>query len=88
MTEERRRWLRVAPDPAEPVEVQIMGPGFLEVVNALNVCQEGVGIHLPHGIDPEYVDQQVEIILTLPRCRPAHTSSPTARTTCSSTSMI
>ena len=72
MTLERRRYLRVIPDPARPVEVQIMGPGFLEIVNAVNVSVGGIGVYIPHGLDAQYLNKPVEVILTLPRCRPVH----------------
>ncbi len=49
-----------------------MGPGFLEIVNALNVSVGGIGVYIPHGLDAEYLNQPVEVILTLPRCRPVH----------------
>jgi hypothetical protein len=60
------------PDPDKPVEIQIMGPGFLEVVNAINVSVAGVGFFIPHGLDHEFLNKPVEIILTLPRYRPMH----------------
>lgn len=69
---ERRREARVVPYPSHPVEVQIMGPGFLEIVQATNISVGGVGVYLPHGIDPAAVGAKVEVILTLPSCRPAH----------------
>jgi hypothetical protein len=72
MSVDRRRHMRVVPDPARPVEVQIMGPGFLEIVDALNVSVGGIGVFIPHGLDVEYLNKPVEVILTLPRCRPVH----------------
>lgn len=49
-----------------------MGPGFLEIVDALNVSVAGLGFYLPHGLDAALLDQPVELILTLPRHRPVH----------------
>ena len=67
---ERRRVERVVPDPRSPIEVQIMGNGFLEVVNAVNISTKGVGIYLRHGLDETLLGSRVEIVLVLPRCRP------------------
>lgn len=69
---DRRREKRVRPYANRPVEVQIMGPGFLEIVQATDISVGGVGVYIPHGIDPSAVGKNVEIILTLPACRPAH----------------
>jgi len=69
---DRRREKRVRPYANRPVEVQIMGPGFLEIVQATDISVGGVGVYIPHGIDPSVVGKKVEIILTLPACRPAH----------------
>jgi c-di-GMP-binding flagellar brake protein YcgR len=49
-----------------------MGPGFLEIVQATDISLGGVGVFIPHGVDPSVVGKKVEIILTLPACRPAH----------------
>ena len=72
MSRDRRRHLRVVPEPGRPIEVQIMGPGYLEIVDATNIAVAGVGVFIPHWVASEYVDTPVEIILTLPRCRPVH----------------
>lgn len=69
---ERRREVRVVPYDSHPVEVQIMGAGFLEIVKATDISVGGVGVYIPHGIDPGSVNMKVELILTLPSCRPAH----------------
>ncbi len=70
MIMERRKSKRVMPEPHNPVEVQVMGNGFLEGVNAVNISVSGVGIYLQHGLDEVYVGSKVEIILSLPNCRP------------------
>ena len=72
MSSERRHHPRVVPEPARPIEVQIMGPGYLEIVEATNIAVGGVGIFIPHWIASEYVDTRVELILTMPHCRPVH----------------
>ncbi|MEN9580295.1 MAG: hypothetical protein RJA70_3304 [Pseudomonadota bacterium] len=67
--QERRKAERVATDPRHPVEVQVMGNGFLEVVNAVNISILGVGIFLNHGLDDTHLGKHVEIVLTLPGCK-------------------
>ena len=69
---ERRQTPRVQPDPHHPVEVQVMGPGFLEIVEATDLGLGGVGFYLPHGVDGSLLNSPVEIVMTLPRARPIH----------------
>jgi hypothetical protein len=69
---ERRQSPRVEPDPFHPVEVQIMGSGFLEIVEAADLGVGGVGFYLPHGVDGSLLNTPVEIIITLPRARSIH----------------
>ncbi len=69
---ERRQAPRVRPDPSQPVEVQIMGPGFLEIVQATDLGVGGVGFYLPHGLDRSLLNSPVELIITLPRSRSVH----------------
>jgi hypothetical protein len=69
---ERRQTPRVRPDPNHPVEVQVMGPGFLEIVEATDLGLGGVGFYLPHGVDRSLLNSPVEIIITLPRARSIH----------------
>ena len=58
---------RVRPDPSERVEVQIMGPGFLDVVHARDISLGGVGVWIPHGFEGCDISAPVELVLTLPR---------------------
>jgi hypothetical protein len=58
--------LRVRPDPQRPVEVQVMGPGFLDVLHARDVSETGLGLFVPHGFAGCDVKQGVELIVKLP----------------------
>jgi len=58
--------LRVHPDPHRPVEVQVMGPGFLDVFHARDVSQTGLGILVPNGFEGCDLLPAVELIVTLP----------------------
>ena len=58
--------LRVRPEPHRAVEVQVMGPGFLDVLRARDVSQTGLGILVPHGFEGCDLAGDVELIVTLP----------------------
>lgn len=55
---------------SERVEVQIMGPGFLDVVLARDISLGGVGVWVPHGFRGCDTSAPVELILTLPSRKP------------------
>jgi hypothetical protein len=58
--------LRVRPEHSRPVEVQVMGPGFLDVFHVRDVSQTGLGILVPHGFEGCDLLGDVELIVTLP----------------------
>jgi hypothetical protein len=62
----------VRPHPTAPIEVQLMGDGFLEVVHAIDISTKCVGIFLEHGIDDQQFGSRAEVILVLPRCQAVH----------------
>lgn len=57
---------RVRPASTDPVEVQIMGQGFLDIVNARDIGLGGVGVWIPHGFTGCDTSVPVELVLTLP----------------------
>lgn len=69
-SEEIRRKQRVVPLPRQPVEVQVMGRGTLDVLHARNVSLNGIGIYVEHGFDGLDLSEPVELIVTLPGTTP------------------
>ena len=67
---EQRQSPRVVPLSSRPVEVQIMGRAFLEVLTAEDVSVGGVGVRVPHGLDIGDQDEPVELIVSLPGAKP------------------
>ncbi len=63
---ERRKFARVHPDPKHPIEVQIMGNDFLDIVFARNISEGGMKIMVPHLFAGCDIDSTVEFIVTLP----------------------
>ncbi len=57
---------RVTPRGGAPVEIQVMGPGRLDVLNARNVSQTGIGVYVPHGFSGCDLEAEVELVITLP----------------------
>lgn len=66
----KRQNARVRPSPARPVEVQIMGAGSLDVLNASNISVTGIGVRVPHRFEGCDLAAEVELVVTLPGRRP------------------
>jgi hypothetical protein len=58
--------VRVRPNPDQPVEVQVMGPAFLEVLHVRDVSEVGLGVFAPRGFDGCELRGAIELIVTLP----------------------
>ncbi|HIF93909.1 MAG TPA: PilZ domain-containing protein [Myxococcales bacterium] len=61
---------RVTPRHGAPVEIQVMGRGTPDVLDARNVSQTGVGIYVAHDFAGCDLDETVELVITLPYERP------------------
>lgn len=72
---ESRKQLRVQADPSAPIRVDIMGQGFLDVLNARDISVGGLGIRVSHGFEGCDIDSAVELIVTLGRARPFKTTA-------------
>ncbi len=69
MFKDKRRHPRVIPLSTAPVEVQIMGNGFLEVLHAEDISVGGIAIHAPLGFTTAEMDETVKLIVTIPGAR-------------------
>jgi c-di-GMP-binding flagellar brake protein YcgR len=63
---ERRDSPRVRPGLRESIEVQIVAPGVLEVVRAVDISEGGVGILVEQGLGEDLVGAEVELLITMP----------------------
>ena len=70
MSESRRVAGRAHPKPDEPVEVQLMGDGFLDIFEARDISTTGVGIIVPYRFEGCALRSPVELVITLPRTEP------------------
>jgi c-di-GMP-binding flagellar brake protein YcgR len=64
--ENQRKNERVVPDESDPIEVQIMGDGFLEILTAKDIGPGGVGIYVEHGFQGLNIIRDVEIVISIP----------------------
>ncbi len=69
LVSEKRRFVRVAPLPSAPVEIQIMGSTFLDVLRARDLSAGGVCVHVPHAFDGCDLAVEVALVLKLPKRR-------------------
>ena len=66
----RRAHSRVRPKPGEPIEVQLIGPDFIEVLEVRDISAGGLGLQVPHQFEGSNIASQVDVIIKLPRQRP------------------
>jgi c-di-GMP-binding flagellar brake protein YcgR len=67
---ERRAYVRVRPDPAHPIKVQIVGNGFIEVLKARDISVGGLAVQIPHDLDLRPGQNSVELVISLPGSKP------------------
>lgn len=70
VVERRKPAARARPAGDEPVLVQIMGEGFLDVLAARDISASGMSIVVPHRFEDCDLDRAVELVVTLPGERP------------------
>lgn len=70
---EQRKDPRARPLDAEPVRIDIMGDGFLEVLVARDISVGGVGVFVRHDFKGCDIDSQVDLIVKLGTERPFKT---------------
>ncbi len=68
-TRNRRPSPRIRPGESSPVEVQIMGSRSLDIMYARDISVAGVAVYLDHGLEGYDKNEEVEILITLPRER-------------------
>ena len=66
----RPRYTRVRPTRSQPIKVQVMGPRFLDALEARNISRSGVAFWMPDAIPGCELDAVVRLLVTLPDERP------------------
>ncbi len=70
---ERRDSVRVRPPMREPVEVQFVAAGTLDMVQAVDISERGIALRLNLRVDPGLVGKPVDLVISIPGFRPFHT---------------
>lgn len=67
--EERRKLirLRIKPSSNKKIEVQIIGPNFIEHLYARDISPSGIGIFVPHNFKDCNIDDVLDFVITLPK---------------------
>ena len=65
--ENKRLEERVVPNELEPIEIQIMGDGFIDILIAKDIGPGGVGIYVAHGFQGLNIVNDVEVVISIPR---------------------
>ena len=61
---------RVKPLEAEPVEVQVMSIGSIDILRAFDISLKGIGIRSPQKYEIDQKEERVDLIITLPGAKP------------------
>ncbi|THB63426.1 MAG: PilZ domain-containing protein [Gammaproteobacteria bacterium] len=61
-----RKHVRIEPENGRPIRVDINGNGFIDVVNATDISQNGIGITVPHKFANCRTDSEVNLLIALP----------------------
>jgi c-di-GMP-binding flagellar brake protein YcgR len=67
--DKRRAHARVHPSQVEPIEVQLMGTDFLDVLDVRDISAGGLGLLVPHLFEGCNIDAQIDVIIALPHER-------------------
>lgn len=65
--DERRKYIRVLPEHNHPISVDINGENFIEVLEAIDISEGGVGISVPYRFKGCYIDMPVTLVISLPQ---------------------
>lgn len=63
----RRRFERFRPKPDKPVRVDINGENFLDILNAYDIAEGGIGFHADHPFAGRSIERPVHLVIGLPR---------------------
>jgi len=66
MQAEKRKYIRVQPWEAEPVEVHLMGSELLDVLEAKDISLGGIGILAPNHFRSWEMNETIQILVALP----------------------
>jgi PilZ domain len=66
---EQRVHRRVRPHPGKPVQIQIIGSDFLDVLVPIDVSEGGVGLRVSHRFEGCTVNVVLDFIVKLPSVR-------------------
>lgn len=63
---ERRRYIRVTPEPERPIRVDINGENFLDILYVSDISEGGIGFQVEHQFSGCAIERPVHFILDLP----------------------
>jgi len=70
MREDAPSAARVCPDPDEPIEIQLMSEGFLDIFGARDISATGIGIFVPYRFEGCQLKSPVDLLISLPAAEP------------------
>ncbi len=76
MSVERRDTFRVRPATREPIKVELVSAGMLEMGELMDVSEGGVGVKLDVVSSAEFVGMEFELIIKFPGVQAAFVNLP------------
>lgn len=59
----------MVPRRNEPISVQLIGNGFIEMLSARDISTGGLAVAIQHDVDPAVLTDELQIIVSLPGAR-------------------
>ena len=66
---EKRRHIRVFPEPINPVEIHIMGDGFIDIFKVTDISNGGARIFVPHHFEGCNINSKIKVLIKLPKIK-------------------
>ncbi len=63
---DRRKNRRIVPSPKEPINININGENFIDILKANDISIGGIGITVPHGFRKCNLNELVLFVIELP----------------------
>jgi PilZ domain len=70
MLDDARQAVRVRPHPSEPIEIQVMSENFLDIFDARDISETGIGIFVPYRFEGCNLKSPIDLVITLPGAEP------------------
>ena len=65
----KRKKIRVLPDPQNPIIINLVGGNFIDILKAKDIGEGGLSVYVPYQFEGCITNREIELIITLPGVR-------------------